>query len=241
MEPKFRAIIVDDEKLARVDLKNILSSVEEIEVVGEANSVESAELLIAKVNPNLIFLDVQLRSESGFDLLEKIDVEIDVVFVTAYDKYAIRAFDANALDYLLKPVNIERLRQTIDKLVEKSHEDKGAFRTMKYDDVIFLTHNSKGKFIKLDSIMAITSNADYTFIHTNDNLKFITRKTMKEWENRLPVNHFCRIHRETIINLDYISDISEWFSNSYKVSIKGFEKPFLMSKRYATLIRKKFK
>lgn len=241
MESQFRAIIVDDEKLARVDLKNVLSSFEEIQLVGEANNVSSAELLIEKEDPNLVFLDIQLRGESGFDLLEKIDIKIDVVFVTAYDSYAIRAFEANALDYLLKPVSTERLRKTIDKLIERSPEENGVFRRLHYDDVIFLLLNSKYKFLKIDSIVAITSNADYTFIHTDDNSKLITRKTMKEWENRLPINHFCRIHRETIVNLDFITDISEWFSNSYKVTIKGFENPFLMSKRYAALIRKKFK
>jgi two-component system LytT family response regulator len=240
MGHKFRAIIVDDEKLARLDLKSVLSSFDEIEVVGEANNVSSAEQLITKLHPNLVFLDIQLRGETGFDLLEKINIESDIVFVTAYDKYAIRAFDANALDYLLKPVSSERLRQTIDKLIEKAPIDPDCYRRLNYDDVIFLSLNNKYRFLKIDSIVAITSNADYTFIHTEDKFRFITRKTMKEWENRLPENHFCRIHRETIVNLAYISDINDWFSNSYKVSLKGFEKPFLMSKRYAAKIRKKF-
>ncbi len=240
MGHKFRSIIVDDEKLARLDLKSVLNTFDEIEVVGEANNVSSAEQLIEKLHPNLIFLDIQLRGETGFNLLEKINIELDIVFVTAYDKYAIRAFDANALDYLLKPVSTERLRQTIDKLIEKAPIDMDSYRRLNYDDVIFLSLNNKYRFLKIDSIVAITSNADYTFIYTDEKAKYITRKTMKEWENRLPENHFCRIHRETIVNLAYIADINDWFSNSYKVSLKGFEKPFLMSKRYAAKIRKKF-
>lgn len=254
MVPKYRAIIVDDERLARLDLKNVLSSFEEIEVVGEANNVSSAELLINKLHPNLIFLDIQLRGETGFDLLDKIDLsrkdiqmdgfaafpELDIVFVTAYDKYAIRAFDANALDYLLKPVSTERLQQTIEKFIHSRVENSEYFRRLDYDDVIFLMLNNKYRFLKINSIIAITSNADYTFIYTDDKTRFITRKTMKEWENRLPENHFCRIHRETIVNLDYISDISGWFSNSYKVFLKGFEEPFLMSRRYVSKIKMKF-
>lgn len=254
MVPKYRAIIVDDERLARLDLKNVLSSFEEIEVVGEANNVSSAELLINKLHPNLIFLDIQLRGETGFDLLDKIDLsrkdiqmdgfaafpELDIVFVTAYDKYAIRAFDANALDYLLKPVSTERLQQTIEKLIHSRVENSEYFRRLDYEDVIFLMLNNKYRFLKINSIIAITSNADYTFIYTDDKTRSITRKTMKEWENRLPENHFCRIHRETIVNLDYISDISGWFSNSYKVFLKGFEEPFLMSRRYAAKIKMKF-
>ncbi|PJC57650.1 MAG: DNA-binding response regulator, partial [Ignavibacteria bacterium CG_4_9_14_0_2_um_filter_37_13] len=113
MAPKYKAIIVDDEKLARLDLRNVLSTFEEIEIVGEANNVSSAEQLINKIHPNLVFLDIQLRGESGFDLLNKIDYELDFVFVTAFDKYAIRAFEVNAHDYLLKPVSPERMQNTI--------------------------------------------------------------------------------------------------------------------------------
>ncbi len=261
MIPKYKAIIVDDEKLARLDLKSVLSSFEEIEIIGEASNISSAEMLINKLHPNLVFIDIQLRGESGFDLLNKIDFsrmdvrsrgdesamnslatfgELDFVFVTAYDKYAIRAFDVNALDYLLKPVSAERMKQTIEKLNHRRVENSDHFRRLDYEDVIFLMLNNKYRFLKIDSIVAITSNADYTFIYTDDKTRSITRKTMKEWENRLPENHFCRIHRETIVNLAYVSNISGWFSDSYKVFLKGFEEPFLMSRRYAAKIKKKF-
>ena len=240
MMPKYKAIIVDDEKLARLDLKNVLSSFGEIEIVGEANSINSAEILINKFHPNLVFLDIQLRGESGFDLINKIDYELDFVFVTAYDKYAIRAFDVNAQDYLLKPVSAERIHQTIEKLTHRVLKESDSFHQLNYDDVIFLMLNNKYRFLKIDSIVAITSDADYTFVHIIDKTHSITRKTMREWENRLPENHFCRIHRETIVNLGYISKIDDSLSNSFKVFLKGFEKPFLMSRRYAAKIKEKF-
>lgn len=240
MTPKYKAIIVDDEKLARLDLRNVLKSMEEIEVVGEANSVNSAEQLITKLHPNLVFLDIQLRGESGFDLLDKIDAELDFVFVTAYDKYAIRAFEVNAQDYLLKPVSADRIRITISKLNHYTNKETASQRQLNYDDVVFLMLNNRYRFLKIDTIVAITSEADYSYIHTNDKAHSITRKTMREWESRLPENHFCRIHRETIVNLEYVSKIDDSLSNSYKVLLKGIEKPFLMSRRYAAKIKEKF-
>lgn len=247
MTPKFKAIIVDDEKLARLDLRNVLSSFEEMEIIGEANNLSSAEQLIHKLHPNLVFLDVQLRGESGFSLFDKIEFspkgklpELDFVFVTAYDKYAFRAFDVNALDYLLKPVSPERIRQMIDKLSYIRTGNTDHFHSLNFDDVIFLLLNTKYRFLKISSIVAITSNADYTFIYTDDKTRSVTRKTMKEWENRLPEDHFCRIHRETIINLSYLSNMSSSLSGSNKVFLDGFEEPFLISRRYAAKIKKKF-
>lgn len=247
MTPKFKAIIVDDEKLARLDLRNVLSSFEEMEIIGEANNLSSAEQLIHKLHPNLVFLDVQLRGESGFSLFDKIEFspkgklpELDFVFVTAYDKYAFRAFDVNALDYLLKPVSPERIRQMIDKLSYIRSGNTDHFHSLNFDDVIFLLLNTKYRFLKISSVVAITSNADYTFIYTDDKTRSVTRKTMKEWENRLPEDHFCRIHRETIINLSYLSNMSSSLSESNKVFLDGFEEPFLISRRYAAKIKKKF-
>ncbi len=247
MTPKFKAIIVDDEKLARLDLRNVLSSFEEMEIIGEANNLSSAEQLIHKLHPNLVFLDVQLRGESGFSLFDKIEFspkgklpELDFVFVTAYDKYAFRAFDVNALDYLLKPVSPERIRQMIDKLSYIRSGNTDHFHSLNFDDVIFLLLNTKYRFLKISSVVAITSNADYTFIYTDDKTRSVTRKTMKEWENRLPEDHFCRIHRETIINLSYLSNMSSSLSGSNKVFLDGFEEPFLISRRYAAKIKKKF-
>lgn len=240
MTARYKAIIVDDEKLARLDLRNVLSTFEEIEIIGEANNVSSAEQLINKLHPNLVFLDIQLRGESGFDLLNKLDYELDFVFVTAYDKYAIRAFEVNAHDYLLKPVSPERIQNTIKKLSHDTEKETTNFRRLNYDDVIFLMLNNRYRFLRIDTIVAITSDADYSYVYTIDKKHSITRKTMKEWEHRLPENHFCRIHRETIVNLDYVTKLENSFSNSFQVYLDGFEKPLLMSRRYAARIKEKF-
>ena len=237
---KYKAIIVDDEKLARIDLKDVLKSFEEFEIVGEANSLHSAEVMINKLHPDMVFLDIQLRGESGFDLLDKIDQELNFIFVTAYDKYAIRAFDVNAIDYLLKPVSEKRIQQTVAKLNHNVHKESDGLHKLDYNDVMYLMLNNKHRFLKINSIVAITSNADYTDIFTTDQTHLITRKTMKEWETRLPENNFCRIHRETIVNLAYISKLDDGLSHSHKVYLEGFDQPFLISRRFSTKIKEKF-
>lgn len=237
---KYKAIIVDDEKLARIDLKDVLKSFEEFEIVGEANSLHSAEVIIKKLHPDVVFLDIQLRGESGFDLLDKIDQELNFIFVTAYDKYAIRAFDVNAIDYLLKPVSEKRIQQTVAKLNHNVHKEPEGLHKLDYSDVMYLMFNNKYRFLKVNSILAITSNADYTEIYTTDKTHLITRKTMKEWETRLPENHFCRIHRETIVNLAYISKLDDGLSHTHKVYLEGFDRPFLISRRYSAKIKEKF-
>ena len=240
MAQKFKAVIVDDEELARVDLKKVLNGFPEIIVAGEAENIKTAVELIDNEKPNLVFLDIQLKRENGFDLLDKVETQADIVFVTAFDKYAIRAFEVNALDYLLKPVNPDRLKLTIEKLSDKSRTEKDPVKKLNYDDVLFLQLKDKYKFQKLNEIIAISSNGDYSYIHTSDGQKKLTSKSMKEWETRLPENNFIRIHRETIINLQFVAGIDEWFYSSYKIHIKGIPEPFIMSRRYAYKVKKHF-
>jgi len=240
MLKKFKALIVDDEELARKDLRAVLEKFEGAEVVAEADCVASAAEAANRLKPGIIFLDIQLPGETGFDLLEKLEYTPHIIFVTAYDKYAIRAFEVNAKDYLLKPVNPERLAHTLERFddVMQEEEDENV-RKLLYDDVIFLMVNNKHKFLKINSILVISAAADYTEIHTTDGHKGITSKTMREWELRLPENYFTRIHRSTIINIEQIQNIEEWFNYSYRVYLKGIPKPFVMSRRYAAKIKDK--
>lgn len=240
MAQKYKAVIIDDEELARVDLRRVLSAYPEIAVAGEADNIKKAVELIESEKPNLIFLDIQLKRETGFDLIDKIDTRADIVFVTAFDKYAIRAFEVNALDYLLKPVNPDRLKLTLEKISDKTRIEKTALKKLNYDDILFLQLKDVYRFQKLNEIIAITSNGDYSFIHTTDGQKKLTSKSMKEWESRLPDNNFIRIHRETIINLQFVNNIDEWFYSSYKIYLKGVAEPFIMSRRYAYKIKKHF-
>jgi two-component system LytT family response regulator len=237
LKKKYSAFIVDDERLARADLASMLAVHDNIEVVGEAADVASAAKSITELNPDIIFLDIQMPGETGFDLLEKVPIDAKIVFVTAYDEYAIRAFEVNALDYLLKPVNHERLAHTIERLELDKAVDIENLSQLDYTDSLFLTMNNQLRFLKTDTIIAISSAGDYSEVAATDGSTQLTGKSMKEWEKRLPPKYFVRIHRSTIINLNFIRRTEKWFNYSYRVYMEGIEKPFLISRRYVVKLK----
>lgn len=234
---KFDAIIVDDEPLAREDLRTILQEFNYVRIAAEADSIDSAVAEIKKHHPNLIFLDIKLPGESGFDLLNRIKIDVHIIFVTAYDEYAIRAFEVNAKDYLLKPVTKERVQQSLENISGGKKEKGKKLRNLEYDDRVFLLINDKYTFLEIESIVSIKSADDYTDIYSTVGKSGLALKSMQEWESRLPEKHFVRIHRSTIININYISRIEKWFNNSFKVYLKGIETPVVMSRRYAAKIK----
>jgi two-component system, LytTR family, response regulator len=238
MNKIIKAVIVDDEKLARQDLISILKDFPEIEIVGEAGNVNDANELFERLNPDLIFLDIQMPGKSGFELLADIKINAAVIFVTAYDEYAIRAFEVNAQDYLLKPVNKERLALAIEHLrLRSTMDDESLLKKLDYNDNIFLMVNNIYQFVKVNSIVKINSAGNYSEIYTNSKLKGLILKSMREWELRLPANHFVRVHRNAIVNLEYVDHIEDWFNYSYHIYIRGLEKPVVMSRRYASKLK----
>lgn len=239
MAKSLKALIVDDEELARSDLHSLLLKIPSIEIVGEANSIKTAIEAIEKVSPDVIFLDIQFPRETGFDLLEKIDTKAKIIFVTAFDKYAIRAFEVNALDYLIKPVDPERLALTIERLESNSDSTEKKLTDFNYNDSIFIEHGNSFYFIKINSIIMISAAAAYTEIITSKGLKVLAHKSMKEWEMRLPQNSFVRIHRSKIINIDFIEKMDKWFNYSYQVYLKNIDKPISISRRYIAAIRER--
>jgi len=239
MPNKLKAVIVDDERLARKDLISLLKEQDNIEVVAEAADVPSAIKTISEFGPDIIFLDIQMPGESGFDLLEKLKTDAKVIFVTAYDEYAIRAFEVNALDYLLKPVNPERLQKALERILTKEESDEQPLRELNYEDHLFLLLDNSMRFLKVNTILHISAAGDYSEIFTNAGNKHLVLKSMKEWEDRLPHQHFCRIHRSTIINLNHVDRLEEWFNYSYRVYLKNIREPFIMSRRYASKLKHK--
>lgn len=239
MNKQFKALIVDDERLARKELRSMLAKYENLSVTGEAEDVPSAISAIEKTNPDIIFLDIQMPGKSGFDLLEEIELNAKIIFVTAFDEYAIRAFEVNALDYLLKPITPERLNKAIARLQLDNDEKEQSVKKLNYDDRLFLSLDSHLQFLKISSILSINAAGDYTEVLLSENKKRLTLKSMKEWESRLPENYFCRIHRSTIVNLEYIDRLEEWFNYSYRVYIKGVKNPYLLSRRYAAKLKTK--
>jgi len=239
MKRPLSALIVDDERLARKDLISLLKAHDQVAVVGEADDVPSAVRAIEKLNPDVIFLDIQMPGDSGFDLLERVDVEARIIFVTAYDEYAIRAFEVNALDYLLKPVHPDRLAKALERLELQEQEPPARTRQLDFDDRLFLLLGRHFKFLKVNSILTVTAAGDYSEVLTSDGTKGLALKSMKEWEARLPPQHFVRIHRSTIINMEAIDRVEEWFNYSFQVFLKGVKEPYVISRRYATRLKDK--
>jgi two-component system LytT family response regulator len=231
MSHNYRAIVVDDNEYARFDLIELLKQFPAIEVVGEARSIAAAVKATNELSPDLIFLDIQFPGESGFDLFDKIEVKARVVFVSAFDEYALRAFAVNALDYLMKPVSADRLAQTIDRLEQKMQSSIEGLVPLEFDDLLFIEMNSRFQFLRVSSILKISSAGMYTEVTTVKGQKGLVDRHMKEWEARLPHKYFIRIHRTTIINVDYVEKIEEWFNYNYRVYLRGVEKPLAMSRR----------
>jgi len=234
------AIVVDDERLARKELISMLDGFDTVNVVGEADSVEKAVIQIKKTNPDIIFLDIQMPGKSGFDLINDYELDARIVFVTAYDEYAIRAFEVNAMDYLLKPVSYERLTRSIDRLFDNAPPPEVKARDLYYDDRLFIEFGRSIRFLTISEIICIHAEGDYTMVQIAKGDKGLVTKSMKEWEERLPEKHFCRIHRSTIINLEYIENIEKYFNYSYTLSLKGIKEPLIISRRYAKKLKEIF-
>jgi len=227
------AIVIDDERLARLTLKKDLEKFPEIIIAGEASNITTAKSLIEQINPDLLFLDIQLSDGSGFDLLNQIDYTGRIIFVTAYDEYAIRAFEINAVDYLLKPISSKRLKKAIDKLYNT--DDQNIHKTtakLNYEDHLMVMHNKSVNFIKINTITYIKASREYSFINTSDGKEYLTSISIGEWESRMPEQNFCRIHRSTIINFDYIININHHITGSAEVIIQGIPEPLNISRNY---------
>ena len=237
---KYKTIIVDDERLARREMRSLLADFGEvIAVAGEAENLADAAELIEREKPQLVFLDIQLAGENGFDLLKMTEADFKLIFVTAFDAYAIRAFEVNALDYLLKPVNPERLAKAISRLSEKE-ETENEFRPLEFDDRIFLETNSRSLFLKVCDISHIIAAGDYSEIFTVDRKKHLIEKSLREWELRRPEKYFLRIHRGTIINLEQIEFLEPWFNRTFQVQLKNYEQALAVSRRFAVKLKNRF-
>jgi two-component system, LytTR family, response regulator len=225
------AIIIDDERPARKELTFLLKDIPEIKVIGEADSISSSIKLIQNLKPELVFLDIQLSGETGFELLEKTCIDFKIIFVTAYDEFAIKAFDVNASDYLLKPVDPKRLKLALDRIFNDPSIPDSTTKKFDYNDTIYLKQNNcTARFVEINTIIAITSVGNHSKVTTSDNRTYVILKTLKQWEAELPQTHFIRIHRSTIVNLKFIIKIDNYAKALHQVHMMHFEKPFEVSR-----------
>jgi len=238
---KLKTLIVDDNWLFREELKTFLRDYPEIDLVAEAETISEAIKKIQAIKPHVLFLDIQLAGESGFELFNKTDVTAKTIFITAYDQYAIRAFEVNALDYLLKPIRKERLTRAINKLLASNESHKGYLTNdrLEYDDIIYLMIDGSLKFIKVSRLKCIVAERNYSYIIYDDKKKELISKTLSEWEKKLPEKFFVRVHRSTIINFEYVEKVKKRKNYTHEVTIKGIDEPFIISRRYAARLKKK--
>ncbi len=234
-----KALIIDDERLARQELKSMLSVYPEINIVGEAANAEQAIECIERLNPDVIFLDIQMPGKNGFELLEEISGVPEVVFVTAFDEYAIRAFEVNALDYLLKPVQPARLAETVKKILNKDNMDKLEISAPTYllsdKDQVFVKDGDKCWFVKLSDVRLLESEGNYVRVHFDKNHPLILR-SLNSLEARLDERTFFRASRKYIINLKWVEGVENWFSGGLMVTLKDGEK-IELSRRQASRLR----
>lgn len=230
-----KVVIIDDIRLARQELKRMLEDFSDIELVGEAADAAKARKLIHSENPDLLFLDIHMPGEDGFALLESLHAVPEVIFTTAYDEYAVRAFEENALDYLMKPIRKERLTKAIDKVrnVISRHSKKAEEnRPLGPEDTFFVKNGEKCRFITLGEVRYFETMGNYAQIHFESE-KTLIQRSLNSLEKRLSPRTFFRANRQVIINLEYVENVEPWHNGGLRVYFPD-DKVFDISRRQAT-------
>jgi two-component system LytT family response regulator len=231
-----KAVIVDDEPPARRELQRLLTSHDNVHVVGDAGNLENARGLLARTRPDVVFLDIDLGGQDGFDLLDDVDPEIAVIFVTAFDAYAVRAFEAQALDYLVKPVEPERLAAAIAR-VESGRTERQQTATFTTRKWVFLESGDAAEFLEIARIASIHADRGTTRIVTIDGASRVSDKSLQDWELRLPPSDFARVHRSALVNLQHVERVEPWSNYNYRLFMRGNEEAIVMSRRNASKLR----
>ncbi|HEX2862436.1 MAG TPA: LytTR family DNA-binding domain-containing protein [Lacunisphaera sp.] len=223
-----KALLIDDERLARNELRRLLAAHADIEIVGEAVDVDDAVQKIAALKPGLLFLDVQMPGADGFSLLERLEAPLPaVIFTTAYDEFAVKAFEFNALDYLLKPVDPNRLVAALERLRQPGTasgptETGGAVPShrLALEDKVFVREGDRCWFVPVKNIRLLESEGNYTRLYFDDQKPQLFR-SLTAMEERLDARHFFRANRKQVINLTWVEGIEPWFSGGLLVKLKG--------------------
>lgn len=239
-------VIVDDEKLARDLLREYIEGISELEIAGECAKGSEAVEVVNRVKPDILFLDVQMPGMNGFDVLEEIDHEPYIIFTTAYDQYAIKAFEKNAVDYLLKPLDEERFRSAVNRALKRKTSERGSVEELlrnfkpdsrNFESHIFVQKSEKLFNLPVEDIVYLEASGDYTII-TTQNDQFVSSSGIGKLEEIMDPDIFIRVHRSTIININSLKEIERHFNGGMVVKMQN-GKSFPVSRTYARLIRKK--
>jgi len=240
---RFKTVLVDDEPLALERLERMLEQYRDtIDVVGKAKSGKDAVTVINQLKPDVVFLDIQMPELSGFDVLERLDYMPLVIFSTAYDQYALKAFEVYSVDYLVKPVDPRRLKTTVDKLLRLSERGSADLK-QRVEQArtsmdapakkrIQVRIGDKIKLIPVADVVFFLASEKYVEVHTRGEMHLIT-KSLAKLESELPADHFARVHRSAIVNINFIDEITKGFGGSYEVRMKDDKKTRLpVSRRH---------
>ena len=230
-----KAIIVDDERLARNELKRLLENFPHIEVIAEASNTDEAAALLETMQPDVLFLDIQMPGKTGFEWLESWEGYLpEVIFTTAFDEYALKAFEVNALDYVLKPIELARLSESIQKLDKRQIQQTRTIASPNHvlgaQDQIFVKDGERCWFVRLDRVRLCESMGNYVRLFFDDQ-KPLVLKSLNALEERLDPKVFFRANRKHIINLNYIDKIEPWFSGGLQVTLSGKGEKIEISRR----------
>jgi two-component system, LytTR family, response regulator len=212
-----KAFIVEDSRLARLELTNLLSKCQGIEVVGQSGDPIQAIELINELQPDVLFLDIQMPGLNGFELLDKLNCELAVIFTTAYDQYAIKSFDYDTVDYLLKPIESERLQIALTKLKIRQVQQE-TIQPLTSDSSIFIKDGEQCHITQLTTISLFESCGNYTHVYF-DGKKPLIHKSLNQLEQRLPIQHFFRANRQHIVNIKFISQLEPWINGGLKLTM----------------------
>ena len=252
MKDIIKTIIIDDVESMRVVLKKLLKNFERIEVSGEAADFEDALDIVNEERPDLLFLDIDLNGLTSIDLLKKLKYQPMIIFITSHSDFAIQAFEVNAVDFLLKPLSLERLTMAVEKVTNKweiQNENGGAGISQRIGDtqnfgpdhIILLSFDSKLSFVRVKDISHIEAFGNYTKIFMNDGRLSVTYNSIKNWATRLPEDIFVQIHRSTIVNLSNVTRIEKWTNDTGRLFMGSESNPYEISRNYFFELKKKFK
>ncbi len=222
MNRKMTYLIVDDERLAREELKSMLKSEANLEIIGEASNATEAIQMIHDLQPDLIFLDIQMPGMNGLEMLKKLEEIPQVIFTTAYDEYAIKAFEVDALDYLLKPIDPQRLTEALKKISLQDDFDSSTQPIDRYPlgpkDKIFIKENDKCWFVEIEKIRYFESEGNYVKIYF-DTFRPMVIRSLNAIEDTLDPKLFFRANRRYIVNLNYIEGVENWFNGGLQFTL----------------------
>jgi two-component system LytT family response regulator len=234
-----RALIIDDEAIARDALRVLLEAHPDFAIVGVASTLSQARTLLAREDYEVVFLDIQLRGGSGFELMPYVRAAAQVIFVTAHDEHALRAFEVNAIDYLLKPVPPDRLARSLGRLTEATSPrgDEPALPRLRDNDTVFIKLDTGARFVPVAEIGAIHSCENYSEVMLVGGEKLLVRRSLKAWEEALPAPVFARAHRQALVNLARLLRIEDDGGDGPLLHIDGLRAPLRASRREWSALR----